>query len=317
MRRRLTLGALVVACTGVGVPALASLLAPRAVSAPAQLSINTASPAFAVAGLVPGDAVTRCLRIRNEGDAPVALQDGAAVTGELAPYLRMTVERGTGLGEVGPSCTNFVPSGAYAYGTKAGGVPVSALTLDSDATWAAHETKSLRITIALPADAPNAAMAKQATVAFGFAGFPLPSSDGTGTPNLPGGIAPGTTGGLDKNGNFLTNKQIKKRLRIGRARLLKNGNIVVMMYLPAGGAIRAKAILPGGLYYAHTLLPKKWGPKVRVLLVRRPVGKAAAAKARQGHRRLALQITTRYRWAHGPDAFVQPEQKLVVVKGRR
>jgi hypothetical protein len=29
-----------------------------------------------------------------------------------------------------------------------------------------------------------------------------------------------------------------------------------------------------------------------------------------------VTVTTRYRWAHGPDAFVQPEQKLVVVKGR-
>ena len=54
-----------------------------------------------------------------------------------------------------------------------------------------------------------------------------------------------------------------------------------------------------------------------MLLKRRAVGRAAVRTAQRTHRRLKLRITTRYRWAHGPDAFVQPEQKLVAVKKRR
>lgn len=313
MTRRVVLCLAVVAATAVGVPAVADLMAPRAALPAAQLSINTATPAFVLAGMVPGDAITRCLRVRNEGDAPIALQDGAVVTGELAPYLIIAVERGTGLGDVGPSCAGFVPTGTYAYGTKAGGVPVSALKIDTHATWAAHESKSLRISVALPADAPNLAMAKRADMLFAFAGIGLPTS---GLPDLPGGIAPGTTGGFDKDGNFLTNSQIKKRLRIGKARLLKNGDVAVKMFLPAGGAIRAKVILPNGVYYAHTLLPEEWGPTVRVLLKRRDIGKQATLSAKRLGRKLVTTVTTRYRWAHGPNAYVQPEQKLTIVKKR-
>lgn len=315
MRRRIALGTLVVAVTAAAVPALAGLIAPRVAPAQPQVSINTIVPAFTVVGLVPGDAMTRCLRVRNEGEEAIALQDGAVVSGALAPYLRFTVERGTGLGDIGPSCTGFAPSGAYAYATKAGGVPATSLKLDGDPSWGAHQEKSLRVTVALPQSAPNAAMAKQATITFAFAGFPLQdatSGGGTGT-----GIATGTAGGYDKNGRFLTNAQIKKRLRIGRAKLLRNGNVVVKMRLPAGGAIRAKVILAGNRYYAHTLLPEEWGPTLRIVLRRRTLGLDAVRGYRRSGRRLVARVTTRYRWAHGPDAFVQPEQKLVLVAGRR
>lgn len=313
-RRALSLG--LVAATVAGVPAVASLMATRA-APPAQVSLNTATPAFAVTGLLPGDTITRCLRARNEGDAAIAMVHALAVTGGLAPYLRITAEDGSGLGDAGPSCAGFAPSGRFAYGTRAGGVAPSGLVAESDASWPAHQSKSLRITVALPSDAPIAAAAKEATVAIAFAGQGLDTGAGSaGTPDLPGGIAPGTTGGFDAAGNFLSNSQIKKKLRIGKARLLKNGNVVVDMVLPAGGAIRAKVILPNGVYYAHTLLPIEWGPKVRVVLVRRAVGRDAALEARRRHRSLVTRVTTRYRWAHGPAAFVQPEQRLTIVKRR-
>ena len=315
MSRRLI--ASVAVLGAVAVPAVAELASPRATEQPVQLSINAASPAFALAAMVPGDLAVRCLRIRNEGSEPAALVEGVAITGGLAPYLRVAVERGSGLGDAGPSCAGFVPSGTFAYGTNGGGVAPGALVPDYDASLPAGATKSLRITVALPANAPAAAMAKQATVLVAFAGFPVSSgNDGDDTPDLPGGIAPGTTGGFDADGNFLSNSQIKKRLRIGRARLLKNGNVVVKMFLPAGGAIRAKVILPNGVYYAHTLLPEEWGPTVRVVLERRDVGRQATAKAKRTGAGLRTTVTTRYRWAHGPNAFVQPEQKLTIAKRR-
>jgi hypothetical protein len=294
------------------VPALAALS--QRAAAPPQISLNTASPAFSVVGLLPGDSMTRCLRARNEGEEAIAMVDALAVTGPLAPYLRVSAERGGGLGELGPSCTGFAPAGGYAYGTQAGGVAPAALTPEADAAWPAHAAKSLRITVAMAPDAPLAASAKQATVAIAFAGTALEAPAGTEPPVLPGGIAPGTSGGFDKDGNFLSNAQIKKKLRIGRARLLANGDVVVRMFLPAGGAIRAKVILPNGVYYAHTLLPEEWGPTVRVLLKRRDVGRAATVRARRRGRSLVTRVTTRYRWAHGPKAFVEPAQRLTIVR---
>jgi hypothetical protein len=320
-RLRRISGVALVAVTGVSIPALAALMSHRA-AAPAQISLNVAVPAFQIAGLVPGDQMTRCVRVRNEGDDPIQLVDGVAVTGDLAPYLLVTAERGSGLGDVGPSCLGFTPAGTYAFGTKAGGVATSGLVAEYDASWTAHASKSLRVTIAMPAGTPIAAASKQGTVILGFAGTAIDSgSPGAGggtstTPNLPGGIAPGTSGGFDKNGNFLTNSQIKRRLRIGRARLLKNGDVVVDMVLPAGGAIRAKVILGGNRYYAHTLLPIEWGPKVRVVLHRRALGRDEVRRYKSTGRMLVARVTTRYRWAHGPDAFVQPEQKLVLYSGR-
>jgi hypothetical protein len=312
--RRWILTAALCAAVGVGVPAVAALMSPRA-APPAQLSLNTELPVFAIAGMVPGDFMTRCLRVRNEGSDPIGLVDGMYVTGELKAYLWAVVEKGTGLGDAGPSCAGFTPSGGYAYGTNAAGIPVASLVPDYAADWPAQGEKSLRATVWMPSTTPVAAAAKTGALTFAFAGYPKSDGD-AGTPDLPGGIAPGTTGGFDADGNFLPNAEIKKRLRIGKARLLKNGNVVVKMFLPAGGAIRAKVILPNGVYYAHTLLPEEWGPTVRVVLKRRDVGRQAAAKARRTGKRLRTTVTTRYRWAHGPDAFVQPEQKLTIVKKR-
>jgi hypothetical protein len=312
---RRILGTIVVLAAGVAVPAIADLASHRAATPP-QLSLNVELPVFQVTGLIPGDSMTRCVRVRNEGDDPIAMIDGATVDGELAQYLRVSIEKGTGLGDTGPLCAGFRSAG-YGYGTTAAGVAPDALQPDYTTSLAGHGEKSLRVIVAMPASTPIAAAAKQGTITLAFAGYPIATSTTpTTTPTLPGGIAPGTDGGYDKNGNFLTNSQIKKRLRIGKARLLSNGDIVVKMFLPAGGAIRAKAIMTNGVYYAHTLLPVEWGPTVRVLLKRRAVGRDAVAKHRRSHRAFALRITTRYRWAHGPNAFVQPEQKLTVLRGR-
>jgi hypothetical protein len=254
---------------------------------------------------------------------PDAAHRHPTVTGELAEHLLVTVEQGTGVGPEAPSCARFSRRGTspYVYNTQAGGVRVGSLRPEVDPAFDAGTTKSLRVTVALPSATTIAGAAKEASFALNFRGdaeaataTTPTTTPTTTTPDLPGGIAPGTTGGFDKNGTFLTNAQIKKKLRIGRARLLKNGDVVVAMFLPAGGAIRAKVILPNGVYYGHTLLPEEWGPKVRVLLKRRPVGRDAVLRARRLHRPLVTRVTTRYRWAHGDDAYVEPSQKLTIVR---
>jgi len=320
MRRRVLISLILVAAVAVAVPALAGLIG-RAAPAP-QISINTAVPAFQVSGLLPGDSMTRCLRVRNEGDAAIGLISGGAITGPLAEYLRVTVERGgTGLGDLGPLCNGFAPDGTYAWGTNAAGVAPSAMKSDTDATWDPGKTaeKSYRITLSLPASTPNAAIGKSATATFAFAGVPIDASGGStgggGSSGAGGGVASGTTGGLDANGNFISNAKVKKLFRVGKARLLHNGDVVVNMYLPAGGAVRAKVILPGGVYYSHRLYKRVLPGKLHVVLHRRPVGRTAVSSAKRRHRKLGSVVTTRYRWAHGPDAYVQPEQKLTLVKG--
>jgi hypothetical protein len=312
--------ALAVVAAAVGVPALAQLATSRDAE-PAQISINTALPAFQVAGMVPGDYVVRCLRVRNEGSAPIRLVSAASITGDLAQNLRVAVERGTGLGDVGPSCLGFNPDGTFGFGTKAGGVAPSALTPETDPSWAAgpDAAKSLRITVLLPSNAPNAAIAKSATIAFAFAGTSLSSGGGGGGSGgggggNGGGVATGTTGGYDVNGDFISNSKVKKLFRVGKARLRRNGDVVVGLYLPAGGAVRAKVILPGGTYYAHRLYKRVLPGKLIVVLHRRPVGRIAVTSAKRSHRGLVSVVTTRYRWAHGPDAYVQPEQMLTLVR---
>ena len=313
MIRRLLLSVVLIAAVAVAVPALAALTAQRDAQ-PAQISINTVVPAFEVAGMIPGDSTVRCLRVRNEGAAPISLAQAASITGELAPYLRIAVERGSGLGDLGPSCAGFVPAGGYAFGTAAGGVAPSALTPETDPSWAAGAEKSLRITIALPLSTPNAAIAKSGTVAFAFAGTPIDTGTGDGAPPPGGAIAPGTTGGYDAAGHFIPNATIKRRFHTSRARLLRNGDVVVVVTLPAGGSIRNKVILPTHHHYGQALHPVEWGPRLRVVMHRRKLGALAVTAARHGHRRLVAIVTTRYRWAHGPEAFVQLEQKLTLVR---
>jgi hypothetical protein len=319
MTRRLLLTLLIVGAVGAAVPALAALTSHRAAAQP-QISINTAVPAFQVAGLLPGDYMVRCLRVRNEGAEPIRLTDAASLTGDLAPYLSIAVERGTGLGDVGPSCAGFVPAGGdrYAFGTKAGGVPAAGLTPEVDPSWAngATAAKSFRITILMLPSAPLTAADKSGTATFAFAGTPLTDTTG-GDPTGGDGtaIAPGTTGGLDKNGNFIPNKTVKKRFRMGTPVLLHNGDVRVRMIVPAGGAIRAKVRMANGLY-AHRLYKVVLPDRFTVLLHPYPKGTATMARYRRAKRTLDSVVSVRYRWAHGDAAYLQPQKKLRLVRGR-
>lgn len=320
MTRRLLTTLLLLGAIGAAVPALAALTSNRATATP-QISINTAIPAFQVAGLLPGDSLTRCLRVRNEGSVPIKLTDAAAITGDLAQYLSVAVEHGTGLGDIGPSCSGFVPaagSDRWAFGTKAGGVPPTALTPEVDPDWApgAAAAKSLRVTILMLPSAPIAAADKSSTVTLAFVGAPAADSGPAPSSGDGTAVAPGTTGGIDKSGHFIPNSVVKKRFRMGKPVLLRNGDVRVRMIVPAGGAIRAKVRLSHGLY-AHRLYKVVMPDRFTVLLHPYPAGRRAVAKARKAKRSLSSLVTVRYRWAHGDAAYVQPQRHLQLVRGRR
>jgi hypothetical protein len=199
-------------------------------------------------------------------------------------------------------------------------VSPTSLSPDVDPGWApgAAAAKSLRVTILMLPSAPIAAADKSATVTLAFAGTPL-ATDGTGTPTTGGdgtAVAPGTTGGLDKDGNFIPNSVVKKRFRMGKPVLLPNGDVRVKMIVPAGGAIRAKVRVGSGLY-AHRLYKVVMPDHFTVLLHPYPKGRATVARYHRTKRTLSSIVSVRYRWAHGDQAFVQPEKKLVLVRGRR
>jgi hypothetical protein len=92
---------------------LAAGASPREADPPAAVAL-AAGPAssalFAVNGLVPGHPVVNCVAVRFRGIAPGGTIRFYAVvrSGELAPYLTMTVRTGSGTGR---GCAGFVPVG--------------------------------------------------------------------------------------------------------------------------------------------------------------------------------------------------------------
>ena len=318
--RRVLLTVAMVAAAAVAVPALAALSAQREAQPP-QISINTDRARVRRGrGSIPGDTIVRCLRVRNEGAAAIGLAEAASVTGPLAPYLRIACSAAPGSATWGRPARGSCPRAATRSGRPPAAWPRPRWSADGDPNWAPGAEKSLRVAVALPLSTPNAAIAKSATVAFAFAGTPLADGapgggpGGGGTPPPGGGIAPGTTGGYDSSGHFVPNAVIKRRFRAGRARLLKNGNVVVVLTLPAGGSIRTKVLLPNHHHYGQALYPVEWGPKLRAVMPRRSFGRVAVASARRRRRPLIATVTARYRWAHGPDAFIELHQKLRLVR---
>ena len=64
----------------------------------AMLSLNAA---------VPGDSTTGCIKVTYTGSLPATVRLYGTVTGGLAPYLTLTVTRGTETAPAFPSCSTF------------------------------------------------------------------------------------------------------------------------------------------------------------------------------------------------------------------
>jgi hypothetical protein len=105
---------------------------------------------FQLTGMVPGTTETKCINVKNAGDVPFAdVKLDVAATGDLAPALKVSVDRGSAAtGGSALSCTNFVQSA----GNIVNGL-LSVLTGNSpisDASgWTANATKSYRVTVTL------------------------------------------------------------------------------------------------------------------------------------------------------------------------
>ncbi len=144
-----------------------------------SLGDNDAGVAMlSLASANPGDSDTGCIRVTYTGSLDAGIRLYAAVSGSLAPYLDLTVTRGSDPSPSFDSCTSFVPDGTDYVGAGAGVVysgPLSSYPTNYGAgvvdppsgpaeTWATSEAHSYRFTVSLGSD--PAALGLSATAAF-------------------------------------------------------------------------------------------------------------------------------------------------------
>jgi len=183
LRTLLVLGALT-AITGVGTWSAFSSTSANAGDSYAAGDVKIADNAAGTALLTltnakPGDVSTGCIRATYTGSLDAAVRLYGQVTGTLAPYLTLTVTRGTDPTPSYPSCTSFTADATDYTGNGAGvvysgllsGYPADYAGGIQDApgaaeTWTTNENHSYRFRVTLNNDV--AAQSKTATAAFTF-----------------------------------------------------------------------------------------------------------------------------------------------------
>jgi hypothetical protein len=129
---------------------------------------------FAVSGLKPGDAETRCINVVYTGDIEADVKLFGSVTGDLAPHLDIAIEGGSGAaGGTSFDCTGF-GGGVGVFGTDtlaafgSGHTDWSSgiLVLDDVTGAPTPEVRSFRVTVELGGDTPNSAQGADATATF-------------------------------------------------------------------------------------------------------------------------------------------------------
>jgi hypothetical protein len=114
----------------------------------------------------PGDSMTRCIRVQSQGDLDAVVHLYGTVSGALAPYLSLTVTRGTDTAPSYPSCAAFTADasdyvgagpGVVYSGTLAGypssyGAGVVDPVAASPETWTTSEAHSYLLSITLNND---------------------------------------------------------------------------------------------------------------------------------------------------------------------
>ncbi|MBJ7331284.1 MAG: hypothetical protein JHC95_15430 [Solirubrobacteraceae bacterium] len=123
---------------------------------------------FSVSGMQRSDTGSRCIAVSYTGSLNAAVKlYAASVTGQLAPYLDLTIEQGTGGGF--SSCAGFAPSATLFSGTlQAFGAAATshASGIGSWSPTAPGQSRTFRVTYTLSPSAP-------ASVQHGVAGAQL------------------------------------------------------------------------------------------------------------------------------------------------
>jgi hypothetical protein len=120
----------------------------------AMLSLATAKP---------GDSTTGCIKVTFTGSLASTVALYGSVSGTLAPYLQLTVTRGTDSAPAFASCANFTPDGTNYIGAGAGVIYSGLLsaypttyasaivdpTSGSPRTWLQNEAHSYKFVVSL------------------------------------------------------------------------------------------------------------------------------------------------------------------------
>lgn len=124
---------------------------------------DSGSALFAVSDMVPGQTATGCLVVTYQGTITdpglVRLYSGGLTdSGSLAAELDLTIEEGNG--GTFSDCTGFISSGTIESATLAAFNTTHTGYANGAGTWdpsTIPESRTYRITISLPSDAPNSA----------------------------------------------------------------------------------------------------------------------------------------------------------------
>lgn len=125
----------------------------------------------------PGNSDTGCIRVTYTGSLAATVRLYASVSGGLAPYLNVTVTRGTDASPSFDSCASFTPDGTNYIGAGAGVIYSGTLsafpttyaggivdpTAGSPATWTNPTSRSYRIAVSLANDPAAQALSGSAS----------------------------------------------------------------------------------------------------------------------------------------------------------
>lgn len=127
---------------------------------------------LSLAGAIPGATDTGCIHVTFGGTLPSAVRLFADVSGGLAPYLTLTVTRGTEATPAFESCGGFTPDATDYIGAGAGVLYTGSLagyptTYDAGivdpATWTTGTASSYRFAVTLANNPAAAAQSASAT----------------------------------------------------------------------------------------------------------------------------------------------------------
>ena len=126
---------------------------------------HTASTMLNLANAKPGDRTTGCVKVTYTGSLPASVRMYANPSGALAPYLKVTIDRGSG-GSY-PSCTGFTAT-STTFSAAMSTLPTSWATSSDDplGTWTQGQSQSYRVDVQLDPNAPAAAQGQTASVSF-------------------------------------------------------------------------------------------------------------------------------------------------------
>ena len=146
------------------------------------ISDNDAGATISASGMSPGGSSSGCIQVTYTGSLPALVRLYASTSGGLAPYLNLSVTRGTQSSPSFPSCTNFTADSGNYVGAGAGVVYSGTLSAFSSTyanfaggladapgspqTWNANSAHAYKLTISLPSGAPSAAQGLSASATF-------------------------------------------------------------------------------------------------------------------------------------------------------